>query len=193
MEKKKTATQLKFLPLTPSRWPDLEELFGPRGACGGCWCMYWRLPRSKWVRQKGTGNKRALRRIVNAGPPPGILAYSGKQAIGWCALAPRRDYVVLANSRVLKPVDQKPVWSVTCLFIAKAFRRRGVSVALLFAAAQFAKKRGAKIVEGYPVAHSPEKFPDIFFWTGRPGMFLHAGFSEIARRSPTRPIMRKVL
>jgi len=155
--------------------------------------MWWRLPRAKFVGQKGTGNKKALRRIVKTGPPPGILAYVGKQPIGWCALAPREDYVVLANSHVLKPVDDKPVWSVTCFFIAKAFRRRGVSVALLKAAVAFARKHGAKILEGYPVAHPAGKFPDIFFWPGRPGIFLNAGFSEVARRSPTRPIMRKVL
>ena len=155
--------------------------------------MAWRLPHSQWARQKGTGNKRAFKRIVNAGPPPGVLAYSGRQPIGWCALAPREQYVALGRSRVLAPFDAKPVWSISCFFVEKSFRKRGVSVALLKAAAAFARKRGAKILEGYPYDYSAAKMPDVFVWTGLPGTFLKAGFSEAARRSATRPILRLVL
>jgi GNAT superfamily N-acetyltransferase len=178
---------------TPERWPDVERLFGERGACGGCWCMTWRLPRKKFEQGKGTGNKRALKRLVTSGEVPGILGYVGSEPVAWCAVAPREVYPVLERSRVLKPVDDKPVWSVSCLFVLKAYRRRGVSVQMLEAAVEFARRRGAKIIEGYPVEPWLERAPDAFIWTGTPSAFLKAGFKEIERRSKTRPIMRRVI
>jgi len=187
-----TRTACTFHPLTPERWADLEALFGERGACGGCWCMFWRLSRSRWQAQKGAGNRRAFRRLVASGGTPGILAYAGGRPVGWCAIAPREDYPGLARSRVLKPVDETPVWSVTCLFIAKPYRRRGLSAALLSAAADLARSRGARLVEGYPVEPAAT-LPDPFVWTGLASSFRRAGFGEVARRSPTRPIMRKTI
>ena len=181
---------LSFHAATASRWADLEELFGERGACGGCWCMFWRLPRKEFDAGKGAGNKRALKRIVNSGREPGIIAYQGKEPIAWCALAPRDDYIALERSRILKPVDEQPVWSVSCLFIKKPYRRRGVSTQLLRAAVAFAADHGARIVEGYPVEPSMEKMPDPFLWHGIPSAFKKAGFDEVVRRSRTRPIMR---
>ncbi len=187
--------ELAMHPLTPERWPDLAALFGERGASGGCWCMWWRLPRSHFEAQKGAGNKRAFQVIVEAGDGPGILAYADGQPVGWCAIAPREEYPALARSRVLRRVDDMPVWSVTCLFVAKPFRRRGVSVRLLCAAIEYARSRGAWIVEGYPVephSNSPV-MPDAFVWTGLASAFQEAGFTEVLRRSETRPIMRYVL
>lgn len=181
---------LRFLPATPSRWADLETLFGERGACGGCWCMAWRLPRKKWQAGKGEGNRRALRRIVASGEKPGILGYLGREPVAWCSVAPREKFVVLANSRVLRPVDEVPVWSVSCLFVKKPHRRRGISVGMLRAAVEFAAKQGAKAVEGYPVEPSMAKMPDPFLWTGIPAAFRAAGFTEALRRSPGRPILR---
>ena len=105
---------LQFHPLTVDRWGDLESLFGQRGACGGCWCMAWRRPRKQWEANKGDG-RRAFRKIVRDGGEPGVLAYSGDQPIGWCAIAPRQVYITLERSRVLKPVDDQPVWSISCL------------------------------------------------------------------------------
>ncbi len=183
---------MEFLPLTPARWSDLEGLFGERGACGGCWCMAWRLPRSRWGAQKGGANKRAFRALVRAGPPPGILAYRKGKAVGWCAIGPREDYSGLARSRVLAPVDAEEVWSVTCLFIARPERRRGLSKRLLRAAADHARTQGARLVEGYPV-EADQRLPDPFVWTGLASAFRAAGFVEVARRSRTRPIMRRVL
>ena len=180
-------------PLTPRRWPDLEKLFGPRGACGGCWCMYWRLPRKQYEKQKGEGNRRALRRLVTSGNPPGLLVYLGGEPVGWCALAPREAYPVLGRSRVLARVDDKPVWSVVCFFVARGHRNCGVTRALARAAVAYAKKKGAKIVEGYPVEPRRGRAPDVFVYTGLPGTFLSAGFREVARRSPTRPILRRGL
>lgn len=190
MTTRRKSLSLAFHPATPSRWPDLEELFGERGACGGCWCMFWRLPRKEFDAGKGSGNKRALKRIVTTGKEPGIIAYLGKEPIGWCAIAPRADYSALERSRILKPVDEQPVWSVSCLFIKKAYRRQGVSSQLLQAVIAFAANHGARIVEGYPVEPSMEKMPDPFLWHGVPSAFISAGFKEVARRSQSRPIMR---
>jgi GNAT superfamily N-acetyltransferase len=178
------APTLVFQPLTPDRWEDFAVLFGKNGACGGCWCMHWR------ERQGGNdANRAAMQRIVETGRPPGLLAYAGGDCIGWIAVAPRADYLGLTRSRVLKPIDDSPVWSVTCFFIHKAWRQRGVSVALLRAAADWARSEGARILEGYPTDPAKPQ-PAAFVWTGLEAAFRAAGFSEAARRSPTRPIMR---
>lgn len=183
-------SDLVFHPCTVARWSDLAELFGERGACGGCWCMFWRLPRKEFDAGKGAGNKRAFKKIVSAGREPGLLAYAGKEPVGWCALAPREDYVALERSRILRPVDDQAVWSISCLFIKKQYRRKGVSTELIKAAVEFAAKRGAKIVEGYPVEPSMKNMPDPFLWHGIPSAFRAAGFDEVLRRSKSRPIMR---
>jgi GNAT superfamily N-acetyltransferase len=181
----------EFHPLTPDRWPDLERVFGAKGACGGCWCMWWRASPSEFRRGKGAGNRRAFRRLVTGGLEPGILAYDARGTpVGWCAIAPRKEYPRLDRSRILAPVDDRQVWSVTCFFIAREHRRRGLSRALLEAAVRFAAERGARIVEGYPVEPRARQ-PDPFVWTGLASAFRRAGFREVARRSPTRPIMRR--
>ncbi|HET8547000.1 MAG TPA: GNAT family N-acetyltransferase [Bryobacteraceae bacterium] len=185
--------KLKCVPVTPERWPDLEALFGERGACGGCWCMAWRLPRREWEAGKGEPNRRALRRIVRKGPPPGIIAYCGRTPVGWCAVAPRKDYAFLERSRVLRPLDTVPVWSVSCLFVRRPFRRRGVSVALLRAAVRFVREQGGTAVEGYPVEPRSGSMPDTFAWTGLLKGFLEAGFIEMPRWSESRPIVRYVI
>lgn len=176
-------------PATAERWKDVETLFGDRGACGGCWCMAWRVPHSVFQEQKGERNRKAFRKVVKSGAEPGILLYDGSNPIGWCALAPREEYPRLEASRILKPVDDQPVWSVSCLFVAKPYRRKGLSALLLREAVAFAGKRGAKIVEGYPT-ESDDHLPDPFVWTGTAAAFRKAGFKEILRRSKTRPIMR---
>ena len=115
--------RLQFHPLTPDRWADLEALFGPRGACAGCWCMWWRLQRAEWNKSKGESNRRAFRKLVAAGREPGILAYAGGRPVGWCAIEPRESYPVLEGARTLSRVDSKPVWSITCLFVERQIGR----------------------------------------------------------------------
>jgi len=107
-------------------------------------------------------------------------------------VAPRGEYVTLARSRVLAAVDDRPVWSISCLFVSRPYRGRGVSVRLIRAAVELAAGQGARIVEGYPTRPFADKAPDAFLWTGTPSAFAEAGFEEVARRSPTRPIMRCV-
>jgi len=155
--------------------------------------MLWRLKRSEFEKQKGDKNKAALKAVVDSGEAPGILAYANGGAIGWCAVAPRETYPALDRSRVLKRIDDKPVWSIVCLFIAKEYRRKGVSVELLKAAAEYVRKRGGRLVEGYPVEPRKDAMPDVFAWTGVASAFLKAGFVECERRSETRPIMRRDL
>jgi GNAT superfamily N-acetyltransferase len=183
----KAITRLTFAPLTSRRWNDFERLFG---ANGGCWCMLWRLKRSQFERNKGTRNRAAMKRIVDSGEAAGLLAYLGGEPVGWCAVAPRERFVRLETSRVLQRIDNQPVWSITCLFVAKPFRRRGISTALLRATAVHIRNQGGKIVEGYPIEPKKPIVPDVFAWTGLMSAFRGAGFVEAGRHSPTRPIMR---
>ncbi|HVP15242.1 MAG TPA: GNAT family N-acetyltransferase [Terriglobales bacterium] len=176
-------------PLTPERWKDLERLFGPRGACAGCWCMWFRLAARDFAARKGAGNRRALKRLVDAGEPTGLLLYAGAEPVGWCALAPRAVYHRLENSRVLAPVDDRPAWSVPCFFIARGWRRRGLTSFLLEQAKREAARRGAELLEGYPT-ETRGAMADAFLYIGAASAFRNAGFREAARRSPIRPIMR---
>ncbi len=186
--------ELSFQPLAIDQWPDFISLFGARGACGGCWCMLWRLPWKQFELQKGEGNKRAMKSIIDSGEVSGILAYHNTKAIGWCAIAPRTSFPTLSRSRILRPIDDRLYWSVACLFVDKSYRKKGVSTKLLRAATEYAKSQGAEIVDGYPVEPKSEKdIPPVFAWTGLPKAFIGAGFKEVARRSPTRPIMRMEL
>jgi len=152
--------------------------------------MYWRITQKVLDKQKGGGNKKAIKKIIFDGNVPGILAYQDEQPIGWCAVAPRAEFTRLENSRILKPVDDKPVWSVTCFFINRKFRNTGLSVELLNASKKFVKTNGGKIIEGYPIEPRENKMPDAFAWVGLSRTFIKAGFKEVERRSETRPIMR---
>jgi len=155
--------------------------------------MFWRVPRKQYEANKGGKNKRAFHKIVTNDEKPGIIAYLGKEPVGWCAVAPREVYVGLERSRILKPVDDKPVWSVSCLFVRKDYRRKGVSSVLLRAAVEFAGRRGAKIVEGYPAEPATTKMADAFLWHRVPSAFLAAGFEEVLRPPRSRPIMRFII
>ena len=185
--------KLSFHPLTPDRWADFAKLFGPRGGCAGCWCMYPRLRGPEYKAGSGDGNRRAMQRIVKAGKEPGILAYAGGEAVGWCALAPRETYPRILASRLLQPIDERPVWAVVCFFIAKEWRRKGLTSQLLEAGAEYARDHGATLLEGYPYVPKSRKSPDAFAWFGVPASFENAGFEEVARPSASRRIMRREL
>jgi GNAT superfamily N-acetyltransferase len=181
---------LAFHPVTPERWPDLEALFGERGAYGGCWCMWFRVTRSQFQQQTGEGNRRALKGIVDSGEVPGLLAYAGGEPAGWCSVAPRDVFPSLDRSRTLKRVDDRPVWSIVCFFVAKPFRGKGVMASLLRAAVDYAAEHGARIVEGYPVEPGDGGIDAASAFTGVVAAFRDAGFVEVVRRSEKRPIMR---
>jgi GNAT superfamily N-acetyltransferase len=154
--------------------------------------MTWRLPLATFKSNGNAGNRAAMRALVLAGHEPGVLLYEAGHAVAWCAVAPREQYVRLGASRVWAPVDAEKVWSVSCFFVEKKARGRGLTVAVLNAAAEFARSRGAKIMEGYP-QELKEKLPPAFVWTGVMPTFVHAGFREVERRSPKKPIMRMVV
>lgn len=180
---------LTFEPATTDRWADLTTLFGTRGACGGCWCMAWRRSAKDFNAGKGLKNRNALRRLIGSGAPVGVIGYAQGQPVGWCSVSPRTTFERLEASTVLRPLDDAEVWSVSCLFVAKEWRRRGVSVALLGAAARYAKRCGARLLEGYPVVPKGQ-LPAPFVWTGTLAAFEAAGFTEAGRHSPARPIVR---
>lgn len=186
------AVPITFRAVTPSRWPDLERLFGANGACGGCWCMFWKQTAAEYRDGKGAANRRALRRLVRRGARPGILAYAGPEPVAWVALEPRARYPRLAASRTLAPVDGQPVWSAPCFFVARRWRGRGLVAELLRAAAAEAARRGARVLEGYPVdTNRPLAGP--WLYPGPFSTFARLGFREVARRSRTRPVVRLAL
>jgi hypothetical protein len=128
---------ITFRALAADLWGNFEDLFGPRGACAGCWCTFGKLPNKDFKALAYAGNKAAQQSIVRAGAIPGILAYWGAEPMGWIAVQPRNEFPRLGRSRVLKPVDNQPVWSVTCFFTRRDFRGNGVTVASAFRKAGF--------------------------------------------------------
>lgn len=178
--------KLVIRPLTPDLWPALEDLFGKRGACNGCWCMYMRIGAANRKRP-AAANKAAFREIVMRGPPPGLLAFDGDLAVGWCQVTPRDAVPQLDRTWRLRRVDDVPVWSLSCFYVRIGYRRRGVTSALIAAALKTAKRARAPALEAYPfdAAVSPSASG-----TGYATTFARAGFKAVARRIPARPIMR---
>jgi GNAT superfamily N-acetyltransferase len=181
---------LEIHPLTRERWSDFEKLFGKRGAYGGCWCMWWRVTRATFEKQQGEGNKKAMQEIVNSDEVPGIIAYSDGEPVGWCSVAPRESYASLNRSRVLKRLDEKPVWSIVCFFIAKEHRSKGLTTKLVEAAIEYVRRQGGLIVEAYPTLAKSERMPPTSSYMGLPQMFEQAGFVECSRPSKSKVVMR---
>ena len=186
--------QMTFEPLTQKNWGQFVELFGTKGACGNCWCMYYRRSKSDFQEGKiNNGNRDAMKQLVWDSRPTGILAFYEEKAIAWCAFAPREDFSKLENSRVHKRIDDESVWSIPCFFINKNFRRMGVSVELLKAVIKFAKSKDIAVIEAYPTIPTQEKLPDAFAWIGLYKSFERAGFKIVDRTSKNRPMVRYYL
>lgn len=186
---------IQVVPVTADRWPDLEGLFGKQGAYAGCWCMFWRLKRSDFKALKGDGTRAVLQSMVCENRIPGVLAYVGEQAAGWCSIGPREHYTALEASRILKRVDDQPVWSVVCFYISKPYRRAGLMEALLRGAIDFAHQQGAKIIEGYPIdLQTPrlagQNLGSYSGYMGIASVFRKLGFIEVGQASETQLIMR---
>jgi len=181
------ATPPTIVPLTPDHWDDLEHLVGANEAYSNCWCMWRRLPNAAC--NAGTPAERHERfravALTAEHPAPGLLAYRDGVPVGWCASAPRANFPHLNRSR------DRPVWSLNCFDIPAKQRRTGGATALRHAAVDFAASQGAQIVEAYPRATIGKAAAAIC--TGTATMFLAAGFTEVARRTPERPLMRLVL
>jgi GNAT superfamily N-acetyltransferase len=188
MKRQAEIQSLTIRPLTPDLWPALENLFGKNGACNGCWCMYWRIGSAYYKRSREL-NKADFKRIVKRGPPPGLLAFSGDLPIGWCQLTPRNALPALDRARLLKRVDEVPVWSISCFYVRRGYRKKGVASALVAAAVKAAKRAKALLLEAYPIDTNHPK-STLNLYTGIASTFKHAGFKTVARHAPHRPIMR---
>lgn len=183
--------QLTFEPLSRENWGKFVQLFGSKGACGNCWCMYYRLTRQEFEEGKhDNGNMNAMKLLVWEDQPTGILGFYEDQPIAWCAFAPRQHFAKLKRSRVHKPIDDQPVWSVPCFFIDKKFRKLGVSVELLKAVISYAHEHSIRIIEAYPTIPTQVKLPDAFAWIGLYKSFERAGFKIVDQTSINRPMVR---
>ena len=168
--------------LSAELWPDLERLFGPRGACGGCWCMSWRTPRGeRWDDIKGDEAKRRMQALDETGKAHGVIAYDAGLPIGWCSFGPRRDYAKLDRAPSFSCDDADQVWSIPCFFVAKGHHGKGVAKAMLASAVEAIARLGGTIAEGYPVKPSKDgkSLPAAFVWTGVRPIFDALGF-EVA-------------
>jgi GNAT superfamily N-acetyltransferase len=185
-----TVDDLVIKPLIPDLWSDFEQLFGSRGAYGGCWCMWWRISRSKFEKGQYAGNREAMKTLVESGTIPGLIVYQSDVPCGWCSVAPREHYRSLERSRVLKRIDNEEVWSVVCFFIDKKFRGAGLGEKLIYGAIEFVKANGGKIIEAYPTASREKELPPVSSFMGIPKIFKQVGFREVHRPSASKVIMR---
>jgi GNAT superfamily N-acetyltransferase len=187
---RRSTANLRFDPLTSANWKDFETLMGEKGGCGNCWCMYFRLPYKTFQENKPGGNKKMIKQLVNKEMPQGLIASMNNEPVGWIAMAPREDYTRLENSRVFKRIDDKPVWSITCFFIKKEFRHKGLSQQLIRGAIDFAKKKKIKILEAYPAIPYAKNVPHAFLWVGVLSSFVNNGFKIVRQQSKSRAMVR---
>ena len=190
---------LTIAPLTAERFADLAELF-TTGDPRWCWCMYFRARGRTWANSTPASNRSDLRHLAEAADEgraaaPGLVAYRDGRAIGWVSLGPREDYARLAFSKLLAPVDDRPVWSIVCFVVGRHHRGQGVASALLDAAIAHARANGATTLEGYPIHESRGRVSGDAAYQGTQGMFERAGFRVVEVRrwnesAPPRPIMR---
>ena len=187
--------KLTMEPLTPERWPDLETLFNAKGCsiARQCWCMYYRRSGARGQLPEGTTiaqhNRAQLRALADTDEPPGLIGYLDGKPVGWVSLGPREGYAKLERSPVMKPVDDQPVWSIICFVVPSEYRGQGVARALLDGAVAYARRRGVRLLEAYPVDQSVRADAQSL-WFGTKTMYDAAGFEEVARRKPERPIVR---
>lgn len=189
---------LSVQPLTKDRWDDFEALFGPSGACYGCWCTYLRIPTSQRKTMDGEAKKRFIQERVAAGPPPGLLGYIDECPVAWVQVGPRLELPQWNSpktvSRPLDPADAEDssVWAVSCFFMKSRDRGKGYSHRMLSEAVNFAKASGARLLEGCPIERTKQS-KSVGLCVGSQRIFEAAGFSEIAKRKDGRPLMRLIL
>jgi predicted GNAT family acetyltransferase len=185
-------------PLTPDLWPAFEDLFGKQGACYGCWCTYFRLPPAARRDSSHASNKDFIRARIEAGPPPGLLAFEDGVACGWMQIGPRADVPEWNNKgRGSAPVDpadaaDPAIWAISCFFIRNGARGRGLTHHLVAAGVDFARKNNARFLEACPMDQSKDS-RSIGLFVGSTRVFEKAGFERLAERKAGRPLMRLVL
>ncbi len=187
--------QISVSPLTPDLWPAFEDLFGKQGACYGCWCTHFRLPPAARRDNNRERNKEHIRARIEAGPPPGLLAFEGEQAVGWMQIGPRSDVPEFNNTgRGSAPVDpahaaDPTVWAVSCFFLRTRARGHGLTHRLVGEGLEFARRNGARWLEACPMDQS-NSARSIGLFVGSARVFEKAGFSRLMERKPGRPLMR---
>lgn len=185
---------VEVVPVTATSWHLFEELFGPNGLQGGCWCAYFRMTAREFDRSTPTEHKQHVRQVVRANRPFGLLAVLDGQAQGWIAVAPRLDNSRLKKSRVARvPEDEdlSDIWSITCFYTRRGTRRGGITGVLLHAAVKYATDHGARAVEGYPVDASIGKLASGDLYHGELQTFLNGGFELIEHSGTRRALVRK--
>jgi GNAT superfamily N-acetyltransferase len=186
-----SSVTLRIRPLTPALWPALEDLFTDSPVCQRCWCMGYRIG-AAYRRMPPERNKTAFKSIVQAGPPPGLLAFAGDRAVGWCQLTPREDLSLLATSLgkdTGRGGDGAPTWSLTCFYVRKRFRKQGITSALIVAAVKMARRARVGALEAYPL---DGKLSPSATGSGYASTFKRAGFKVVARNRPARPICASI-
>jgi GNAT superfamily N-acetyltransferase len=191
---------LEIKPLTRERLPDLAALFDQGGDPKWCWCSFYRVRGSTFANSSEAKNRRVLEQAVDEldARAPGLVAYRDGEAVGWVSLGPRDDYERLMHSKVLAPIDARPVWSIVCFVVGRSSRGQGVAAALLDAAVDYAREHGATLLEAYPVETDGKRIPSANAYKGTVGMFERAGFKVAERRqwnrtTPVRPIVRRAI
>lgn len=189
---------IRFAPLTPDRIADFVRLFGPQGACYGCWCTYFRLPPKSREAMTAAEKRALMEERIRRGPPPGILGFDGESAIGWMQIGPRADIPEWNNPRrATTPLPDGPagdpaVWAISCFFFARAVRGCGLSHDFVAAGIRFARTGGARLLEASPMDRA-KRPGSTGLHVGSTSVFRRAGFREVARARPGRPLMRLVL
>jgi GNAT superfamily N-acetyltransferase len=189
------ATDLEIVDVTPATWHLFDELLGPQGLQGGCWCSYFRLRSGEYDRARPAERKAFVRDVVDAGKPFGLVALHDGVPVGWVSVAPRQDFARLQRSRVAATdvSDVERLWAVVCFYVRRSERGTGAMSTLLRAAVDRAGAGGAAVVEGYPVDPGDEHVPPGGLYHGTLQAFLDGGFHLVERRGPRRALVRRVL
>jgi predicted GNAT family acetyltransferase len=187
-----------IVPLAPELWPEFEDLFGKQGACYGCWCTHFRLAPAARRESSRERNKDHIKARIEAGPPPGVLAFEDGSAVGWMQIGPRANVPEWNNKgRGSAPVDaadssDPAVWAISCFFIRAKARGRGITHRLVEGGIDFARQNGARLVEACPIDLSRDS-RSIGLFVGSSQVFEKAGFERLVERKVGRPLMRLVL
>lgn len=172
----------------------IEKLFGARGACGGCWCMYWRLPRGGklWQESKGEPNRKAMKKLIKAGKVHGLLAFDGRVPVGWCSFGPRAEFPRLDRVKAYRTEDDVNPWSINCFYLAKEYRGQKLAFRLAEAAVKAIRHKKGRVIEAYPATLTRDgvRLPAAFAYTGPEKIFQDLGFKEVQRKAASRPLYR---
>lgn len=171
-------------PLVEKHWPALEAFFREGGDPRWCWCQYWRLRAKDFSALKVPQLRERLHEQARSAEPPGLVAFDGDRAVGWVSLGPRTEFERIVRSKVIPTVDERPVWSIVCFAVSGSARGQGVGRALIEAAIEYARERGAEALEAYPIAldRTADVSAEAAF-TGTLPMFERAGFEVVAERA----------